>query len=248
MHCVTKGDSLNSVTKDNKNTFIVSESLITIPRFNELYLYRCEFNKASFEVSFFEQFNIQFVDTLMNAVDKRKSEYLAGRYCANNALKKLNIHNVNITPGGHRAPIWPAGVIGSITHTKNHAFAAVTENKHYTYLGIDYEQFMTRETANEVKSTIISQREDCLLNDVEWDFEQALTLAFSAKESLFKALYPYVGKYFDFSAAELVCFSNQKQSFELILLESLSCQLTKGMSFKGWFEQTNSHVLTVIAL
>ncbi|SFD15769.1 4'-phosphopantetheinyl transferase family protein [Pseudoalteromonas denitrificans] len=237
----------NQIENNLSAPFILSENSIRIPHLNKLHLFKCTYDKNNFHQSLFKQFNIELTSSLLNSLDKRKSEYLAGRYCANKALSQLNIHNANITPGMHRAPIWPKGVLGSISHTKSHAFCAVASNSHYTYLGIDYEELMTEKIANEIKSTIINDAEYSLLLNTQLSFEHALTLAFSAKESLFKALYPYVGKYFDFTAAELTYYSSKNNHFELILQESLTKKLIKGMSFKGWFKKTSTHIFTIIA-
>jgi len=228
-------------------TFIFSEDTLNVDHFNELHIHRCSFVKENFHIRLFEDLNIEFVESLTNAVDKRKSEYLAGRYCAKQALTKLNIYDFNILTGHHRAPIWPKAVVGSITHTKGFALSAVAHCENYTYLGIDYEECLTQKTAAEVQSSIISPLEFNLLNNSGLGFEEALTLTFSGKESLFKALYPHVGQYFDFRDAGIVDISTQSQTFELTLLKSLNNQIIKGISFKGWFEISNNHVITIIA-
>ncbi|HDX8597363.1 TPA: 4'-phosphopantetheinyl transferase superfamily protein, partial [Aeromonas dhakensis] len=45
---------------------------------------------------------------------------------------------------------------------------------------------------------------------------EALTLIFSAKESLFKALYPRVGRYFDFLDARWLTMTEQTLTLELV--------------------------------
>lgn len=86
-----------------------------------------------------------------------------------------------------------------------------------------------------------------LVMDSGYDFSFALTVVFSAKESLFKALYPKVGYYFDFSAATMTSFSRDKQRFEFILNYSLNTKLTKGCCFKGWYQKKSGEILTLIA-
>ncbi|SUI55146.1 Uncharacterised protein [Serratia marcescens] len=53
-------------------------------------------------------------------------------------------------------------------------------------------------------------------------FNELLTLTFSAKESLFKALYPQVRCYFDFLDARMVAVDTQRQTFVLALLKTLT--------------------------
>lgn len=66
------------------------------------------------------------------------------------------------------------------------------------YLGIDLEKKLSKECVIEIKSSIISLDEENLILKSKLSFEDAFTLIFSAKESLFKALYPSVRAYFDF--------------------------------------------------
>lgn len=49
------------------------------------------------------------------AVPKRRDEYAAGRNCARAALARLGVHDFALLAGSAREPIWPEGVIGSMT-------------------------------------------------------------------------------------------------------------------------------------
>jgi 4'-phosphopantetheinyl transferase EntD len=105
---------------------------------------------------------------------------------------------------------------------------------------------------NEIKSSIITLDEEAVLTEHTMkenslNFSQAFTLAFSAKESLFKALYPSVGYYFDFSVANITQFNSESNSFTLVLTEDLTAELTKGTEFNGFFQQIEQQVLTLIA-
>lgn len=64
------------------------------------------------------------------------------------------------------------------------------------------------------------------------DLPEALyyTLLFSAKESLYKALYPHVQRFFDFQAAEME--SHTAGSWQLCLKEGLSPALPQGTLFQ----------------
>ena len=52
------------------------------------------------------------------AVDKRRAEFTRGRACAREALSELGVPPQPIPVGTHRQPVWPLGVVGSITHCK----------------------------------------------------------------------------------------------------------------------------------
>src|SRR3569623_1114660 len=50
------------------------------------------------------------------AVAKRRVEFAAGRACARRALTRLGIRDFVLKNGAARAPRWPRGVVGSISH------------------------------------------------------------------------------------------------------------------------------------
>src|SRR6202165_5059978 len=76
------------------------------------------------------------------ATQKRQREFLAGRWCAEQALQRLGAGSTHVAMAADRAPIWPDGVVGSITHTGNFAAAAVAWAADIAGLGIDSEQII----------------------------------------------------------------------------------------------------------
>ncbi|WDE03341.1 4'-phosphopantetheinyl transferase superfamily protein [Thalassomonas viridans] len=194
----------------------------------------------------FAQSGIPFPYFLSRAVNKRQSEYLAGRLMASRALAKLGVNTRNIATGEHRSPVWPDGIVASITHTATSAFCAAARSRDIKFLGIDHENWLGSETVADIKSSIINHREEALLQQSALAFSRAFTLVFSAKESLFKALYPSVGYYFDFSAAEIIALDNEEKSFVLQLTESLTPTLSAGATFTGKFIFDDLAVQTLI--
>lgn len=85
--------------------------------------------------------------------------------------------------GKNRQPIWPDGLYGSISHCGNTAIAIVAR----TPVGIDIEAIFSPQLADELASHIASEEELAVLRASALPFPLALTLAFSAKESAFKA-------------------------------------------------------------
>ena len=71
------------------------------------------------------------------------------------------------------------------------------------------------------------------------------SLCFSAKEALFKALYPTVGRYFGFAAAQVQVLP-ANGNLRLHLTETLNADLPKGRAFDLRYEVTATHVLTWI--
>ena len=123
---------------------------------------------------------------IRNAAEKRRRDFRAGRACAHLALAALGIHDVAIPSGPRREPLWPAGVVGSITHCPGYVAAAVTFGEHLLALGIDAEEWGA--AGSDIESFICTAAELDRYRDSE--HPRWRTLVFSAKESLFKALYP----------------------------------------------------------
>ncbi|WP_444916648.1 4'-phosphopantetheinyl transferase family protein [Microbulbifer sp. JMSA003] len=208
------------------------------------YLVESTFSVKNYCDSFFEQLNVPFSDALNNAVPSRRAEFLAGRACAHFALSKLGMPVKEIPVGKNRCPVWPNGVQASITHASNRAIcAASTTSKG---LGIDYETIISDKTAEEIKHNIVSNSEVRLLTESGFPLEQWLIIAFSVKESLFKALYPKVGKYFDFLDAEITALSPQQQKLELRILQDLSPRVLSGSTYTATYQPHQGGILSIV--
>jgi len=141
------------------------------------------------------------------AVPKRRGEYSAGRACARAALAALGAEPgpVPRDNGDRGAPVWPKGFVGSITHCAGYRAAAVARAADILALGIDAEPAgplpdgvleAIHSTAEE--RAALKRRTD---RDpgVHWD-----RLLFSAKETVYKAWYPYHHRMLGFEEAELL--------------------------------------------
>jgi len=69
----------------------------------------------------------------------RRAEYSSGRRVARQALGLLGIADCSVTARG-RLPVWPAGVVGSITHSRTLALAMVGRDGDVAGIGVDLEQ------------------------------------------------------------------------------------------------------------
>ena len=138
---------------------------------------------------------------LSNAGRKRKAEHLAGRIAAAHALGAIHERAIpGIGPSGE--PLWPEGVSGSITHSGTQAMAVVVRHQD-ALVGIDCEAILPDREAREIQDGIIDAQEAICLTHSGSPFALALTLAFSAKESLFKALFPKANTYMGFEWARV---------------------------------------------
>jgi len=144
----------------------------------------------------------------------RRNQFLTGRYCAWQALAKKGCNDVTCLPiGENRLPCWPSGWLGSISHSGDIAIAMVANKKTVGLLGIDVQKIIPFSTYDEIHKLVARRDELKVLKDITPN--QALSLIFSAKETLYKSLYPSIQKFLDFSAATLVSCSNQRLTLSL---------------------------------
>lgn len=144
---------------------------------------------------------------------ERKNEYLCGRVLAQAVLNHHFGLDQSITSMHGHLPIWPTHVLGSISHSQNKLIVALSNNA--IYLGIDIEHWVSSEFAQESAHLILTPSELELWKvkaSKFFDFSQFVSLIFSVKESLYKAVYPIAKQYIDFLEASVVDidFENQK--------------------------------------
>jgi 4'-phosphopantetheinyl transferase EntD len=129
---------------------------------------------------------------------RRAAEFSTGRHLAHCALEDLGKPGFAIPRGADRAPCWPAGVVGSITHGSDWAVAGVALASRIRGLGIDLEGH--GRVRERLYPQLFTDRELAMLRRA--DPRQA-GLMFSAKESGYKAVHPLVGEFIPFQAAEV---------------------------------------------
>lgn len=194
--------------------------------YNNVHIKCISYQTEYYSDEFFKSFNIPMPSHLKNAVNKRKAEYLAGRWCAQKALDKLGVKNAVIHQGSHRCPSWPEGIVGSITHSAGFAACAVTrKDSDSTYLGIDFEIIPSIETVKAVQAQAFSlierSRLQSLIKGSNIDESLVTLLIFSAKESFFKAMYPKVQAYFGFHALEFMDWNWETQCLHFFVQRRL---------------------------
>lgn len=125
-------------------------------------------------------------------VEARRLQFSCGRACARAALASLGWPAEAIPVGGAGAPVWPAGIVGSISHCRDEAVAAVARSADLRAVGIDVETaepFAPDDIERFCTDTDRSFRDGARLPpSLPW-----ANLVFSAKEALLKAHYPEHG-------------------------------------------------------
>lgn len=207
----------------------------------------CAFDPALLTADDFSGSGIAKPAAIERSVAKRQAEFLAGRLCAQQALAQLGVTHQGIPIGEDRAPVWPAGVSGAITHGQGWAAAIVAPLQACRGLGLDVETVLAPERAQRLAGEILTPAELERLPSSAERSALAVTLTFSLKESLFKALYPLVRRRFYFEAAELLEWSDNGQA-RLRLLEDLSEEWTRGNELNGQFQVTHDRLLSLVSI
>jgi 4'-phosphopantetheinyl transferase EntD len=142
-------------------------------------------------------------DLVANAVEGRRREFVTARRCAREALAKLGHPLTPIRSGPMREPRWPAGLVGSITHTRGFRAAAVAPQSVLSSVGIDTEPNCPLPDGIEESVTVPGEPEMLAALAREVPLTHWGRLLFSAKESVYKAWYPLTGRWLGFEDARL---------------------------------------------
>lgn len=184
----------------------------------------------------------------VRGVAKRQAEYLAGRLCAREALRRVTGTAAVPACGEDRAPQWPAGALGSITHGSGWAGAVVGNSADWRGLGLDIEQIMPASRAERLVGEILTPAELFRLEALPSEQRaQRISLTFSLKESLFKALYPQVLRHFYFQDAELLSVETDNK-VRMRLLIDLHDDWPAGSELDGQFAEFDGYLLSLVSI
>lgn len=185
-----------------------THSLLTL---GGVSLHRIDFDPSTFEHP--DLLLLPHHADLIHASAKRKAEHLAGRIAAVQALQPFGITTVPGI-GVNGEPLWPTGFAGSISHSGTQALALAVRRDN-ALVGIDCEALIAEKEAVEIQDGIINEQEKRVLLGAGYPFALALTLVFSAKESLFKALFPRVSAYMGFDSACVTAITHHTLTLSL---------------------------------
>ncbi len=132
---------------------------------------------------------------VVDAVPARRAEYAAVRACARTALGRLGVAPVAIPADPDRAPRWPPGIVGSMTHCTGYQAAAVGRSDHWRGIGIDAEPL--EPLPPEVLDLVLdgTERAAAARSDPRLCADRVV---FSAKESVYKVWYPLTRSWLGF--------------------------------------------------
>lgn len=166
---------------------------------------------------------------LQRSVDKRRREFVAGREYARAAMAQLGRPAAPIAVRPSRAPYWPEGLTGSISHSGDTCVAAVAATSNFVSLGIDIE-FATP-LSPELHATVCSADE--LASPAVTDGFDPPKVLFAVKEAFFKFYHPVAGHFLDFLDVN-VSLDVVRSRFSLQLRDELP-SIRGSRSFEGIF-------------
>ncbi|NPD13864.1 phosphopantetheinyl transferase [Xinfangfangia sp. D13-10-4-6] len=128
-------------------------------------------------------------------VARRAAEFSAGRHAARQAMAGLGRVRSAIPKGPDRAPVWPDGLVGSITHSAEACIAAVAlkrsagdlSGKGLSGIGLDAEPLHALDPG---LAALITGPLDQVQADAAMAGGDPALMLFCAKEAAYKAQYP----------------------------------------------------------
>jgi enterobactin synthetase component D len=229
---------------ENPEQVLYSKPPFSIPG---VHLFACSYDEHQVNLNHPPLSKILIPPSLSNALHKRKTEYALGRFCAKMALCEMGISGI-VERHPDRSPSWPQSVVGSITHTRGFSMAGVGSEKKWRGIGIDSEALTRDIPIEDCAKQFISSDE--LNLRTEMTQKQWMYTVFSTKESVFKALHPFVKRFFGFFAVSVIDIQHidSMSGSLLIRLDESLGPFDSGFFLNCSFSLTHSHIHTLVLL
>lgn len=135
-----------------------------------------------------------------HAAERRRREFLAGRAAARRALARLGVHGHDLLVGAAREPLWPPGVVGSLSHDADCCVAVAASRARLAGIGVDCAP--DRPLPQRLWARIATPAELAWASGfLEPQRGRWLRLIFSAKEAFYKYQRPLSGRFLGFADA-----------------------------------------------
>jgi 4'-phosphopantetheinyl transferase EntD len=180
------------------------------------------------------------------AVAKRRREFAAGRLLARRLLRRLGMpESFALVNGEDRAPVWPDGVVGSISHTRTWAAVALARVGDVVSLGCDLEHDKPLDEGVLRRICLPTEREWIASLPAERRGNLAM-LVFSAKEAAYKAQYPLTRRVLDFADFAVV-FDLEGGSFSAEFQTAIA-PWKRGDTLSGRWRTADGMVATAVTI
>jgi 4'-phosphopantetheinyl transferase EntD len=177
------------------------------------------------------------------AAPARRGEYSAGRLLARSLLDSLGAAPAPLLNGPDRAPAWPAGFVGSISHCPTLCAVVVASRWDICAIGVDVEPAVALDA--DVEPLVLTARDRDSIAQLPLRIRViGARLVFSAKEAFYKALYPTTGVFLDFTQAWVTFV--KEQSFIVTTTAPLQRGPALSSSMVGRYCIDGPHLMTGI--
>lgn len=137
----------------------------------------------------------------------KQESFILGRKASFLALSQIGV-SAPVLRGDFDEPLWPKGVVGSISHSGEFAICVVSKSSFISGIGIDIE-CATNKIDPRIAKRICTGSEIEKLPQSEKERVEKLLKIFSAKEAYYKAVFPRLRKFLGFRDVELVWNGNE---------------------------------------
>lgn len=191
----------------------------------------------------------QAIECTADEADSRYRQHVATQLLAAELLEAQGAGDGVVSARPDRAPQWPQGFVGSITHTARFAAVAVMPQSMARSVGIDAERELAADQQELVRQyCLVGGELAALTGSSSLSQTQILTLCFSAKEAVFKCLYPLVNHHFDFTCVRIGGFNEALNLLSVQLLDRQIARCVGIQQLSGSFQLKEDHVFTAFRL
>jgi 4'-phosphopantetheinyl transferase EntD len=179
---------------------------------------------------------------IADSADKRRQEFQTGRVCARLALERLGVPPVPILAGNRGEPLWPPGVVGSITHCSVYRACAIAQTDALASLGIDAEPNLP------LPGGVLAR----IAFGTELEIESPAPgvcvdrLLFCAKEAIYKTWFPLTGRWLGFEDMEVTIDRGGNAFAGRLLLPDLELDAPHPMVFSGRWAMEEGVICTAV--
>ncbi|MEJ2362984.1 MAG: 4'-phosphopantetheinyl transferase superfamily protein [Gammaproteobacteria bacterium] len=180
------------------------------------------------------------LELVQDVSDKRMLEFSTGRDCAHQALHKMGYETCPILKGEQREPIWPEGVVGSISHCRDLAGAVMADKARIRSVGFDIENL--KQLNPDISRHVCTPEEKIWIKQLPVEQQNlGLLLIFSLKEAVFKCVYQATGQSLGFKQCRVV-MDDQFDQANVTLAVTGNTALSSEVCVQHYL--SNSHVYT----
>jgi 4'-phosphopantetheinyl transferase EntD len=155
-------------------------------------------------------------------------------------LFELGVTDFSVLAGEKREPLWPEGIIGSITHTTGFAAAVVARRSEVEAVGIDCE--IIASVDEELWERICTSTERARLAELpQAQAQRQAALIFAAKEAFYKCQFPVSREWVGF---EDVAIDVSAEGFRIIPQVQLPVEDAWVASLVGRYEYREPWVVS----